>query len=35
MKTNSGKKIIRVSPYTRKDGTTVKGHCKSTYNRKK
>lgn len=35
MKTNKGKKIVVVSAYTRSNGTRVKGHRKSTYNKKK
>ncbi len=32
-KTNGGKKIVRVHPYTKKDGTQVKGHGRSTPNK--
>ena len=32
-KTNAGKKYIKVHSYKKKNGTTVKAHCKSTYNK--
>jgi hypothetical protein len=31
-KTKKGKKIVIVKPYTKKDGTTVKRHGRSTPN---
>ena len=34
-KTAKGKKFLRIGSYSKRNGTTVSAHCRSTPNRKK